>query len=484
MAAGEQTRNSKRKYSKQKSGDERPELDLGRQLPYNAEAEISVLGSIFLMPDVCDEIVMILRDEDFHDEANRKIYFQMLEMHNAGRRIDPTLLREALIASGDWETVGGASYLAKVISSVPSAANAVYYANIVREKATFRSLIYASTDILKVAYEEEGDAKNVLSQAEQKIFSILDNRGQDTVSVMKDILHVAMDRIDARMRGEQLTGSVDTGFTDLDRLTGGLHNSELAILAARPSMGKTAFAMNIAEAVAIEQNTPVLFISLEMSGVELIERMLCSVSKVNGHRLRNGSLSNDDRKRLVEKAGDMSQAPFYVDDSPSRTVSEIAAAARRIKRRRGTLGLIVIDYLQLIEPDNPRDPRQEQVARIARRLKGLSREMEVPVLCLAQLNRQAEDGKDHRPRLSHLRESGAIEQDADIVMFVHREEYYLRGEEKEEVAGQAQIIIEKQRNGPTGDVELVWRKEFTRFEDRAPDRYDEFDSFNEAPPME
>ena len=234
------------------------------------------------------------------------------------------------------------------------------------------------------------------------------------------------------MRGEQSDGAVDSGFSELDGMTGGLRGSELLILAARPSMGKTAFAMNIAENVAMRGNSPVLFVSLEMSAIELIERMMCSVARVNGHRLRNGTISQEDRKKLVEKAAEISESPLYIDDAPGRTVAEIAAAARRIKRieknssdRPSPLGLIVIDYLQLVEPDNPRDPRQEQVAKIARRLKGLSRELDVPVLCLAQLNRQAEDSKEHRPRLSHLRESGAIEQDADVVMFVHREELSL-----------------------------------------------------------
>ena len=212
--------------------------------------------------------------------------------------------------------------------------------------------------------------------------------------------------------------------------------------------------------------------------MELADRVLCSIARVNGHRLRNGTLSNDDRRRIVDTAGKLSHAPLFVDDSPSRTVTEIAAAARRIQRNEGRLGLIAIDYLQLIDPDNPSDPRQEQVAKIARRLKGLARELEVPVLCLAQVNRQAEDGKEHRPRLSHLRESGAIEQDADVVMFVHREEYYRKREEQAQFAGQAEIIVAKQRNGPVGDVDLIWRKEYTRFEDKAPDRHSDFDDFN------
>jgi replicative DNA helicase len=319
----------------------------------------------------------------------------------------------------------------------------------------------------------------LLGNAEQRIFAILDGRGTTTVPSIRDILDEALDRIDARAKGEHTHGGVETLFADFDALTGGLHDSELVILAARPSMGKTALALNIAENVAVKLRTPVMFVSLEMSSIELADRMLCSAARVNGQRLRNGTLSNDDFKRLVKTAGEMSQAPLYVDDSPSRTVTEIAAAARRVRRKCGDkLGLIVVDYLQLIEPDNSKDPRQEQVARITRRLKGLAREMKVPILCLAQLNRQAEDSKDHRPRLSHLRESGAIEQDADVVMFVHREEYYHRGDEARQYAGQAEIIVAKQRNGPIGDVEIVWRKEFTRFEDKAPERLEEFDAYN------
>ncbi len=402
----------------------------------------------------------------------------MQAMHDAGGKIDVTLLVDRLKTSGHYETIGGAAYLYKISQAVPNAAHARYYAGIVREKSTLRSLINASTEILRQAYDEQHEARHLVSEAEQKIFSILDHRSGSSVSSIRDILHEAMDRLDARMRGEQTQDAVNSGFTELDRLTGGLHNSELVILAARPSMGKTAFAMNIAEYVAVELRRPTLFVSLEMASIELADRLLCSAAQVDGHRLRNGTLSNADKLRLVEKAGEISQAPLFVDDSPSRTVSEIAAAARRIKRREGGLALIAIDYLQLIEPDNSDDSRQEQVARIARRLKGLAREAEVPVLCLAQLNRQAEDTRDHRPRLSHLRESGAIEQDADVVMFVHREEYYLRGEEQKEHEAQAEIIIAKQRNGPVGEVELRWEKKFTRFQNLAPERLQEFDDYN------
>jgi replicative DNA helicase len=297
---------------------------------------------------------------------------------------------------------------------------------------------------------------------------------------MKDILQDAWDRLEARMEGKHTASGVDCGFARLDEQTGGLHPGELIILAARPSMGKTAFALNVAENVAVQQKAPVLFVSLEMSSLELADRLLCSMARVNGHRMRNGTLTPQDRDRLAEKSSALSQSPFFVDDSPSRTMTEIAAAARRIIRRHGNLGLIVIDYLQLIDPDNPRDPRQEQVARIARRLKGMARELKVPVMCLAQLNRQTEAGKDNIPRLSHLRESGAIEQDADVVMFVHREEYYQRGEAKDQYAGQAQIIVAKQRNGPVGDVDLEFHKDFTRFQDPTPERLQEFASYGEG----
>jgi len=448
---------------------------LDRTPPSDLRAERSVLGSIVLSPDACDEVATFLRPGDFHDDANRTLYEQMLAMHDSGRKVDLTLLIDQLRNSGDLDRIGGTSYLADVSRSVANAAHAVYYARIVSEKSAYRALIDASTEILREAYEEPGDSAEAVSRAEQKIFAILDRRRSPTVSNLKDILHEAMDRIDARLKGEHTTGGVDTGFTEFDSLTGGLHGSELIILASRPSMGKTALALNIGANVAIRFNVPTLLVSLEMSKNELADRLICAEARVNGHRLRNGTVSKEDRRRLVDKAGEISEAPLFVDDSPSRTVTEIAAVARRIRRREaGSLGLIVIDYLQLIDPDNPGDPRQEQVARMTRRLKGLAREMKVPVLCLAQLNRQAEEAKGNHPRLAHLRESGAIEQDADMVMFIHREEYYHTGEDREQYAGQAELKIAKQRNGPTGEIPLVWKKEYTRFENREIRPHDEF----------
>jgi replicative DNA helicase len=471
----------RKKYRKDKK---KPDLSsINRQPPYNLEAEVGVIGSMMIMPEICDDIVNLIRPEDFYDEANQRLFFHIMEMHNGGKKIDPVLLRERLVAHNDLETVGGVGRIAEVFSAVPNAAHATYYANIVRGKSTSRSIITTCSDLLNDAYSPESEPDALLNQAEQKVFAIRESRQSSNLTAIDEVLTAAMDRLDARVRGDAMEGTVETGFTDLDRMTGGLHASELVILAARPSMGKTAFAMNIVEYVVSKARQPALFVSLEMAAIELIERLLCSVAKVNGHKLKNGTLPSEDRKRLVETASKLSDVPLFVDDSPTRNMSEIAGAARRIKRREGSLGLIVIDYLQLIQPDSANDPRQEQVSKIARRLKGLARELKVPVLCLSQLNRQAEDSRDHRPKLSHLRESGAIEQDADVVMFVHRESYFQKGMPEEEVnQHEALIIIEKQRSGPTGDVELHWERDFTRFSNRAPEHYSEFDGL-QAPPV-
>jgi replicative DNA helicase len=454
---------------------------LDRLPPQNLDAEKGVLGSVLLDPNLCDDVALVLRPDDFYADANQKLYAHLLAMHDQGLRIDATLLLERLRTGGDLEAVGGTAYLAEVVHSVPYAANAVYYAQIVRDKATLRALIHASTEILRDAYEPTIEPREMVSRAEEQIFAVHDKRSNDHVTNIHDLLVEAFDRIDARLEHGEGVG-VPTGFQDLDNLTGGLHDSEFIVLAARPSMGKTALATNIAEYVAIEANVPTLFVSLEMARLELAQRMLCSQGRIDANKFRSGFLSGEDRKKLVEASAKLGKATMYIDDTPARTCTEIAACARRLKRKQ-KLGLVVIDYLQLIQPDDPRDPRQEQVAKMARRLKALARELEIPVLCLAQLNRQTEQGKEggHRPRLSHLRESGAIEQDADVVMFIHREEYYGTREEAMEkgIAGQADVIVAKQRNGPTGDVKLAWFDKYTRFENLSQKPYEEFGEFQE-----
>ena len=449
-----------------------------RDRPANVDAERAVLGSILLKADVCDDVALIVRVEDFSDEAHQLLYRHLLDLHDSGKRIDVTIVLERLRTKGDLDRVGGTAALAEIVEAVPHAAHASHYAHIVRDKAMLRALIDAGTDILRDAYDSPDEPRELLSRAESSIFAILEHRSSTEARPIQSVLEEVMVRMDARMKHEHAIGGVETGFTELDSLCGGMHNSELIILAARPSMGKTAMAMNIAEHIAIGIKKPVLFVSLEMACLELADRLLCSASQVNGHRLRNGTISQEDRRRLVQKSAEISSAPLYIDDTPGRTLTEIAAVARRLKRKQG-LSLIVIDYLQLIEPDNPRDPRQEQVAKIARRLKMMSRELDIPVLCLAQLNRQAEASRANRPRLNHLRESGAIEQDADVVMFVHREEYYqTNDEDRERVKGQAEIIVAKQRNGPIGDIKLLWQHDYTRFVNLEHRPHDEFEQFS------
>jgi replicative DNA helicase len=465
---------------RERAGQKAPVLRgdlLDRQPPQHLEAERAVLGSILLLPEVADEVSLVLRPDDFYDQAHQVIYGHLRAMQDQNQRIDHMLLIDRLKSAGQLEAVGGVPYLAEVAQIVPTAAHAQYYAQIVREKAILRALIHSGTEIVREAYESAAEARSLLARAEEKVFAILEDGSRKDVVPIDKVLHQALLRLDARMKHNHALSGLESGFADYDDLTGGLHDSELVILAARPSMGKTALAMNIAEHVAMKLRKTALFVSLEMSAVELGDRLLCSVARVNGHRLRNGTITNKERGKLVQTAAEISQAPLFVDDSPSRTMTEIAANARRLKRKQD-LSLVVIDYLQLIEPDNARDPRQEQVARIARRLKGLARELKIPVICLAQLNRQTEVAKDNRPRLNHLRESGAIEQDADVVVFVHREEYYQTSEEdRERVKGEAELIVAKQRNGPTGDVKLAWLHEFTRFEDAAPRAYEQFEPF-------
>ena len=448
---------------------------LDRPPPQHLDAERGVLGSILLDPEVCDELIPILRPEDFYSDAHRRLYRTLLRMRESGQQIDVMLLKEELQKNGDLEAVGGAAYLAELLQSVPVAAHAVYYAQLVRDKAILRELIHATTEILRQAYDPTQDPQELVSQAEEKIFQVHEFRTTNRVSSLHDVLVEVFAHIDRRVEGG--AAGIPTHFHDLDRLTGGLHEGELIILAARPAMGKTALACNITENVTIKSRIPTLFVSLEMSRLELVQRMLCSQGKIDGHKFRSVYISAKDRTELIQASSKLSQAPLFIDDTPTRTVSEIAAMARRLKRRNN-LGLVVIDYLQLIEPDNPKDARQEQVARITRRLKGVARELNLPILCVAQLNRQVEQGREiHRPRLSHLRESGAIEQDADVVMFVHREEYYCTPEEAERLGlkGVAEVIVAKQRNGPIGDVKLTWLQQFTRFENYREPAYQEFE---------
>jgi len=454
-------------------------IPLERSMPQSIEMERGILGSTLLDPSVLDDIQQIIREDDFYLDANRVLYHHILEIHNSGKTLDAHTLVDSLERSEELEKVGGIAYLGEVIHSVAVAAHAGAYAEVVRDKARLRKLIQASTSIIQKSYEPDSDVNSLVSEAEELIFSVHDERSNDSVLGIRDILEEVWEKVNLYQEGGAV--GIPTGFTDLDKMTGGLHDNELIIIAARPSMGKSAFAANIADYVAMEAGKAVLFVSLEMSRAELGMRILCGRAHVDSQQVRQGRLSHQDARQLQAASSAMMHASFFIDDSPSRTVSDIAALARRFKRK-DELDLIVIDYLQFIKDDGSTTNRQEQVAKISRRLKELARELHVPVVCLAQLNRQTEEGSgDHRPKMSNLRESGSIEQDADVVMFVHREEYYYQGKpeviEQKGLGGKAEIIIAKQRNGPTGVVHLQWEAKFTQFRNLAFKTHSDLDDF-------
>ena len=429
--------------------------------PQNLDAERGVLGSILLMNEAIDEVAEVLRAEHFYSDAHQCLYRAIFALHERGvRGIDAVTLAEELECRKELEDIGGVPYLMEILEAVPHAAHARYYAEIVRQKSIQRNLIYACTDILRDAYAAAEDTEELLQTAEHRIFQILEDQTAATKFAIGDILIDAFDRINERLANAGNISGLATGFSDLDAKTNGFQPSELIILAARPSMGKTALVCNWAQGIAQLNNRGVLIFSLEQSKLELAERFLCIHAKINGHKLRAGDLDEVERHQLMVASQELSEIPLFIDDQPGRSMAQIGAIARRLKRQHN-LGMIIIDYLQLIEPEDRRQPREQQIAQITRRLKFLAKELSVPVIALAQLNRGVELREDKRPRLADLRESGAIEQDADMVAFLHRPDAY----DPEDRPGEAEVIIAKHRSGPTGIVPLTWRKEFMRFED-------------------
>lgn len=461
----EQPSRSRRKKSFGRQ-DEKPrfEADSLRLPPQNLDAERGVLGSILLLNEAIDEIGESLKAEHFYSDAHQKIYAAIHHLYEEGiRGIDAITLAEELIRRSDFEAAGGATYLTEILEAVPHAAHVRYYSNIVREKWMLRTLIYTCTEILSESYDASEGVDELLQSAEQRVFSIMEQQTNVGNIAIGDILIEAFNRIDERMKQEGDVTGITTGFTDLDRQTTGLQATELIILAARPSMGKTALVCNIAEAVARRSGKGVLLFSLEQSNLELVERFLAITARINGHDLRSGNLSDAQRDLLYQASDELSRLPLFIDDKAGRTMTQVAAIARR-QHRKSPLGVVIIDYLQLIEPDDKNSPREQQIAQISRRLKFLAKELKVPVIALAQLNRGVELREDKRPRLADLRESGSIEQDADMVMFLHRPDAY----DPEDRPGEAEIIVAKHRSGPTGIVRLTWRKEFMRFENYSP----------------
>jgi replicative DNA helicase len=432
--------------------------------PQNLEAERSVLGSILLVNEAIDEVSEFLEPSHFYGDAHRRIYEAILKLHDAGiRGIDPVTLGNELVERSELEEVGGVPYLVEVLESVPHAAHARYYANIVREKSVQRNLIYACTEILRESYDATCDTEELLQSAERQIFQILEGQEETANFEIGNILIDAWDRINERLETDGNFSGLPTGFSDFDAKTNGLQPSELIILAARPSMGKTALACNWAVNIAAETGRGVLFFSLEQSRLELAERFLCIRSKINGHKLRSGDLDEAERHELMQASQELSEIPLFIDDKPGRTVGQMGAIARRLKRQHN-IGLMMVDYLQFVEPEDRRAPREQQIAQITRRLKNISKELNIPLVALAQLNRGVEMREDKRPRLADLRESGAIEQDADLISFLHRPDAY----DPADQPGIAEVIIAKHRSGPTGIVPLTWRAEFMRFENLSP----------------
>ncbi|GIW81017.1 MAG: replicative DNA helicase [Gemmatales bacterium] len=436
------------------------EFDLHRLPPHSRDAERSVLGSLLRDNSVIGDVMQIVRTQNFYVDAHQKIFQAIVSLYDAGKPVDLVVLAEELKKLNQIEDIGGYAYLAELWDAAPTAANAEHYALIVRDKAIVRHLIHASTEILRDAYDQNMPADELLESAERRILDIAQMGIMGQTYSLKDALSEAYDRIDIRHQSEFTSISgLPTGFIDLDEKTAGLQNSELIIIAARPSHGKTAFALNVARHIAVEEGFPVFFVSLEQSRIELAERLLCMQARVDSFKLRKGHLNSEDMEKLMIAADELRRGQIFIDDTPSQGLLRIAANARRLKLRHG-IRAVFIDYLQLIEPDNRRDSRQEQVANLSRRLKFLARELKIPVVALAQVNRGAEDRTDHTPRLSDLRESGAIEQDADTVFLLHRPEMYEPGQHQ----GLMEVHIAKQRNGPTGEINLTFLKQYLRFE--------------------
>jgi replicative DNA helicase len=437
-----------------------------RAMPESLPAEAAVLGSMIVDPRCIGDVVELLDRNAFYHTEHQHIFDAIVALYekNRGEGVDGMLVRDELQRRARLDEIGGSDYLQRVIETVPSSANVAYYSDIVKEKMLLREAISAATDILNGAYDETGNAAEKLDDAERRIFAITDKRITNAAVSLKDLVTRAYELIEKR-EGTHVTG-LASGYYELDDITCGLQNGEMIIIAGRPSMGKTALALNIAEHVGIVEKMPLAIFSLEMGKQQLAERFLCSYSGVDAQLVRKGMLGTEHYQKLVEACGVISEAPIFIDDTSALTPLEMRAKARRLKRVHD-IRCVIVDYLQLMHLGGQAESRQQEISTISRYLKSLARELEVPVVVLSQLNRAPEGREDHRPRMSDLRESGSIEQDADVVMLLHREDYYHRGEEGYEENGVAEVIIAKQRNGPTGTVKLAFREKCTRFENLA-----------------
>ncbi|MDD5119845.1 MAG: replicative DNA helicase [Candidatus Omnitrophica bacterium] len=440
------------------------DLILDKLPPQNLEAEMAVLGSMLLDEEAVSASSEKLDASCFYKDTHRKIFQAIIDLYNANKAVDLITLTDALRISGSLDEIGGASYLTSLANAVPTAANINHYAGIVREKYILRTLINNSTKIVTLCHESEGNIAEVVDTAEKLIFDVSDRRNQGSYLHLKDIIKDSIEAIDKLYQNKAHVTGVPTGYVDFDIKTAGLQPSDLVIIAGRPSMGKSAFALGIAEYAGVVEKVPTAIFSLEMSKEQLVQRMLCSHARVDAHKVRTGYLATSDWPRLTAAAGKLSESPIFIDDTPAISVMELRARARRLKSHHD-IKLIILDYMQLMRGSAMNmESRQQEISEISRSLKALARELNVPVIAISQLSRAVESRTDHRPQLSDLRESGAIEQDADVVVLILREEYYNPSPENQ---GIAEAIIAKQRNGPVGSLKLAFIKEFTRFDNLA-----------------
>ncbi|MEZ7758820.1 replicative DNA helicase [Granulicatella adiacens] len=446
--------------------------------PQNLEAEEAVLGSILLEQDSIISVMEFLVPDDFYRVAHQLIFSAMIELNQNSEAIDPITVSEKLRQKNQIENVGGEAGIIELLDKVPTAANVEFYTQIVLEKSTRRKLIKTSTNIVKNAYQEDETIANVLDTAERDILSVSEGRNKAGFIPIRDVLHDAYESLEERSKNNGEVTGIATGYIGLDRMTSGLHADELIILAARPSVGKTAFVLNIAKNVAVNLNETVAIFSLEMGAESLVERIICSHASINAGHLKTGKLTDEEYTQYFVATGVLAEAPIYIDDTPGIRVSEIRAKCRRLKQERNNLGLVVIDYLQLIE-GNGKESRQQEVSEISRNLKKLAKELKVPVIALSQLSRGVEQRQDKRPIMSDIRESGSIEQDADIVAFLYRDDYYRQEPDENghvpevEPNSTIEVIIEKNRSGPRGTVELNFMKEFNKFTNLVPDEIEQ-----------
>ena len=435
-------------------------MELGKVPPHDLEAEQAIIGSMLTDRDAVISAIEILKEEDFYREDNKAIYTAILNLYNRAEPIDIITVKSELESMGKFEQVGGLEYLAELPEKVPTTANAMKYIKIVEEKSTLRRLIKTANEIIELGYSPTEDVEDIMEGAEKKIFNIMQEKNQKGYAPIKDVLVESFTKLEELYNRKQHITGVPSGFTELDYRTAGFHGSELILIAARPAMGKTAFALNIATNAAVKANVPVAVFSLEMSKEQLVNRILCSEAMVDSNKVRTGKLEDEDWGKLAEAIGPLSETGIYIDDTPGISVMEIRAKCRKLKLEKN-IGLVVIDYLQLVQGSNKRNSsREQEISEISRSLKILAKELNVPVIALSQLSRAVEQRPDHRPMLSDLRESGAIEQDADIVMFLYRDDYYNEDSEKKNVA---EVIIAKHRGGSTGTVDLGWLGSYTKF---------------------